>query len=66
MGLAMSFPFLLVNEPSAAEEAKLNEFVIVFEPLPMATEYVFPPCGSWLTIALIRRYIITTGGVAYL
>lgn len=56
----------MAYDPLAAEEAKLYELVTVFEPFAMATEYVFPLCGSWLAITLIRRYIITTIGVAYL
>ena len=50
MGLAMSVPFLLVNGPFATEEAKLYELVTFLEPLPIATVYVFPSCGSRLTI----------------
>ena len=66
MGLAMSVPCLLAYDPFAAEEAKLYKLVTLFKPFTMATEYVFPLSGSWLAIILIRRYIITKIGVAYL
>jgi len=55
MDLAMSVPFLLINEPSAAEEAKLDKLVIFLEPLPMATVYVFPTCSSW-SLRHIQKY----------